>query len=105
MGASISPGSLTMTTSERVAVLEIQLRFMKRIVFGISAVITLNFAICSLIITGYFVSTMGVPDVIQAKKLEVVNDEGERVAFIGMDTSGNGEFVVVKKEGETQVLD
>ena len=45
-----------MSNEERIAVLELQYRNMKRIVLGIAAVISLNFAICALIIVGFFVS-------------------------------------------------
>ena len=61
--------------------------------------ITLNFVICSLIITGYFVSTTGVPEVIQAKSFEVVNDEGKVVAAIYADANG-GVLGVSNKDGK-----
>ena len=71
-----------MQNEERIAVLELQYRNMKRIVLGVAWVISLNFAICSLIIVGYFVSTTNAPDVIQAKKFEVLSDDGKAVVVL-----------------------
>ena len=88
-----------MQNEERIAVLELQYRTMKRIVLGVSWVISLNFAICSLIIVGYFVSTTNAPDLIQARKFEVVNDEGITVASIGADAEG-GVLSIGNNEGE-----
>ena len=71
-----------MQNEERIAVLELQYRNMKRIVLGVAWVISLNFAICSLIIVGYFVSTTNAPDVIQAKRFEVLSDNGNAVVVL-----------------------
>jgi len=88
-----------MQNEERIAVLELQYRTMKRIVLGVAWVISLNFAICSLIIVGYFVSTTNAPDVIQAKKFEVVNDEGKVVASFYANMGG-GMLSFSNKDGE-----
>ena len=88
-----------MQNEERIAVLELQYRNMKRIVLGVSWVISLNFAICSLIIVGFFVSTTNAPDVIQAKSFEVVNDEGKEVAILS-EYDGWGVLVICNKNGE-----
>ena len=90
-----------MQNEERIAVLELQYRNMKRIVLGVSWVISLNFAICSLIIVGYFVSTTNAPDVIQAKKFEVVNDEGESVAVMTALPDGSGRVTTLNSKGES----
>ena len=88
-----------MQNEERIAVLELQYRNMKRIVLGVAWVISLNFAICSLIIVGYFVSTTNAPDVIQAKKFEVLNDEGKVVASFYANMGG-GMLSFSNKDGE-----
>jgi len=88
-----------MQNEERIAVLELQYRTMKRIVLGVACVISLNFAICSLIIVGYFVSTTNAHDVIQAKKFEVVNDEGKVVASFYANMGG-GMLSFSNKDGE-----
>ena len=90
-----------MQNEERIAVLELQYRTMKRIVLGVSWVISLNFAICSLIIVGYFVSTTNAPDLIQAKKFEVVNDEGKAVAVMTAHPDGSGRVTTLNSKGET----
>jgi hypothetical protein len=69
-----------MSNEERIAVLELQYRNMKRIILGVAWVMTLNFVICALIIVGYVVSTTNAPDLVQAMKFEVVNDAGKGVA-------------------------
>jgi len=89
-----------MQNEERIAVLELQYRTMKRIVLGVSWVISLNFAICSLIIVGYFVSTTNAPDLIQARKFEVVNDEGIILADIFSDVAGDGQLRIFDREGK-----
>ena len=88
-----------MQNEERIAVLELQYRNMKRIVLGVAWVISLNFAICSLIIVGYFVSTTNAPDVIQAKKFEVVNDAGIKVAELTSTTGGVGALSIGDNDG------
>jgi hypothetical protein len=88
-----------MSNEERIAVLELQYRTMKRIVLGVAWVVSLNFAICALIIVGFVVSAANAPDVIQAKKFEVVNSDGKTVASIGADTEG-GVLSIGNNEGE-----
>ena len=58
-----------MTTSDRITVLETQLRTMKRMVFGLCAVIAAGFLVAAT-------SMQSVPDVIQAKRFEVVKPIG-----------------------------
>jgi len=89
-----------MSNEERIAVLELQYSNMKRIVFGIAAVITLNFAICSIIIVGFVVTTTNVPDVIRAQKFEVVNAEGKAVVGLGADREGGGLFRIFNQYGK-----
>ena len=87
-----------MSNEERIAVLELQYRTMKRIVLGVAWVISLNFAICALIIVGFVVSNTNAPDVIQAKKFEVVNDDGKPVVVIGSGAYG-GSWRIDNNEG------
>lgn len=79
-----------MSNEERIAVLELQYRNMKRIVLGVAWVVTLNFVICALIIVGYVVSTTDDPDLVQAMKFEVVNDAGKGVAELTGTAGGVG---------------
>ena len=64
-----------MTTSDRITVLETQLRTMRRMVFGLCAVIAAGFLVAA---TGM----QSVPDVIRAKRFEVVNDAGKEVVVM-----------------------
>ena len=93
-----------MSNEERIAVLELQYRTMKRIVLGVAWVITLNFAICSLIIVGFIVSTTNAPELIQAKKFEVVNDAGKSVAELTATSGGFGALSIGDSDGVTVAL-
>ena len=64
-----------MTESARIASLETQVRTLKRMLFGVFG----------LVVTGAVLgatSLQTVPDVIQAKKFEVVNDTGTTVVSL-----------------------
>jgi len=61
--------------------LRTQVRTLKRIVYGFGC----------LLVAGVVVSATSlqtVPDVIQAKRFDVVNNEGKRVAVLGADKDG-----------------
>ena len=64
-----------MTTNARIESLETQVRTLKRMLFGVFGVV---------IVGGLLAATtlQSVPDVIQAKKFEVMNDEGVAVAVL-----------------------
>ena len=69
-----------------------QVRTLKRIVYGFGC----------LLVAGVVVSATSlqtVPDVIQAKKFEVVNGDGKTVASIGADAEG-GVLSIGNNEGE-----
>ena len=72
-----------MQNEERINSLENQVRTLKRIVYGFGC----------LFVAGVIVSATSlqtVPDVIQAKKFEVVNDEGNVIALLGSNYPKTG---------------
>jgi hypothetical protein len=84
--------SIAMQNEERINGLENQVRTLKRIVYGFGC----------LLIAGVIVSATSlqtVPDVIQAKKFEVVNDEGKAVAILAGASEG-GTFTILNNEGQ-----
>ena len=97
-----SEGANTMQNEERINGLENQVRTLKRIVYGFGC----------LLVAGVVVSATSlqtVPDVIQAKKFEVVNDEGKVVASFyaymggGMLSFSNKDGGVVAGLGSDEV--
>ena len=81
-----------MQNEERINGLETQVRTLKRIVYGFGC----------LLVAGVVVSATSlqtVPDVIQAKKFEVVNDEGKVVASFYANMGG-GMLSFSNKDGE-----
>ena len=71
-----------------------QVRTLKRIVYGFGC----------LLVAGVVVSATSlqtVPDVIQAKKFEVVNDEGEAVAVMTALPDGSGRVTTLNSKGES----
>ena len=81
-----------MQNEERINGLETQVRTLKRIVYGFGC----------LLVAGVIVSATSlqtVPDVIQAKKFEVVNDEGKVVASFYANMGG-GMLSFSNKDGE-----
>ena len=72
-----------MTTDTRIESLETQVRTLKRMLFGVFGLV---------VVGGLLAATtlQSVPDVIQAKKFEVVNDEGRPVAALYADEDGGG---------------
>ena len=82
-----------MQSEERINVLETQVRTLKRIVF----------LVCGLLIAGVVVSATSVnriPDVIQAKKFEVVNNEGKTVVGLSANAIGMGRLIVRNKDSK-----
>ena len=81
------------TTEDRIAVFEKQVK-------TLYALVTVSLLL--------FVATAGVlvsslladSDVIQAKRFEVVNDQGLRVAGFGVDPDGNGILVTTDSTGK-----
>ena len=72
-----------MSDTVRIEALETQVRTLKRMIFGVFG---------SVVVGGLLAATtlQSVPDVVQAKKFEVVNDEGEVfVRISGMSTQPN----------------
>ena len=75
-----------MTESARIASLETQVRILKRMLFGVFGVVVAGAALGAT-------SLQTVPDVIQAKKFEVVNDEGKVLVALGnIKGGGSGQI-------------
>ena len=70
-----------MQNEERINCLETQVRTLKRIVYGFGCLLVAGIVVGAT-------SLQFVPDVIYAKKFEVVNDEGKSVVLIGADEDG-----------------
>ena len=85
-----------MQNEERINCLETQVRTLKRIVYGFGC----------LLVAGVVVSATSlqtVPDVIQAKKFEVVNDEGKKVAVLFANEDG-GVLGILNKDEKVVAL-
>ena len=85
-----------MTTDTRIESLETQVRTLKRMLLGVFGLV---------VVGGLLAATtlQNVPDVIQAKKFEVVNDAGQSVA--GMQTTDDGEgFVWTWDQGDIMMI-
>jgi hypothetical protein len=81
-----------MTTDTRIESLETQVRTLKRMLFGVFGLVVVGGLLA--------VTTLqSVPDVIQAKKFEVVNDEGKVVASFYANMGG-GMLSFSNKDGE-----
>ena len=72
-----------MQNEERINVLENQVRTLKRIVYGFGCLLVAGIVVGAT-------SLQTVPDVIQAKRFEVVNDEGKVVVKMGASNDGGG---------------
>ena len=82
-----------MQSEERINVLETQVRTLKRIVYGFGC----------LLVAGVVVSATSVnriPDVIQAKKFEVMNNEGKPVVGLSANAIGMGRLIVRNKDSK-----
>ncbi|MFT4592782.1 MAG: hypothetical protein ACI9JK_000481 [Phycisphaerales bacterium] len=84
-----------MQNEERIYGLENQVRTLKRIVYGFGCLLVAGIVVGAT-------SLQTVPDVIQAKKFEVVNDEGKVVASFYANMGG-GMLSVSNKDGEVVV--
>ena len=72
-----------MQNEERINGLETQVRTLKRIVYGFGCLLVAGIVVGAT-------SLQFVPDVIYAKKFEVVNDEGKVVVKMGASNDGGG---------------
>ena len=80
-----------MQNEERINVLETQVRTLKRIVYGFGCLL-----VAGVVVGATTLQT--VPDVIQAKRFEVVNGEEKVVAAIYADANGGGLIIYNKDE-------
>ena len=82
-----------MTTDTRIESLETQVRTLKRMLFGVFGLVVVGGLLA--------VTTLqSVPDVIQAKKFEVVNDEGKTVVGLSANAIGMGRLIVRNKDSK-----
>ena len=82
-----------MQTEDRIYILETQVRSLKRIVC----------LVCCLLVAGVAISatqSQGVPDVIQAKSFEVLNDDGTAIVQLGASTAGVGMITTKNNRGQ-----
>ena len=77
-----------MTTDTRIESLETQVRTLKRMLFGVFGLV---------VVGGLLAATtlQSVPDVIQAKKFEVVNNAGVGVAEMSVNADGGAGYGTV----------
>ena len=90
-----------MQNEERINVLETQVRTLKRIVYGFGCLL-----VAGLVVSATSLQT--VPDVIQAKKFEVVNDKGDVLVSLVKNADGNGvvqgeRFEVLNKKDDVAI--
>tara|TARA_B110000263_G_C14814168_1_gene287762 strand:+ start:153 stop:494 length:342 start_codon:yes stop_codon:yes gene_type:complete len=81
-----------MQNEERMYVLENQIKTLMRIVYGFGCLLIAGVVVAAT-------SLQTVPDVIQAKKFEVVNDEGKAVAILSTASDG-GTLNILNNEGQ-----
>ena len=89
-----------MSTDTRIATLESQVRTLKRMLFGVFGVVVVGGLLAAT-------SLQSVPDVIQAKKFEVVNGEGKVIVELSNLSGGgvdNGMLVTRNSAGKTLVI-
>ena len=85
-----------MTTDSRIESLETQVRTLKRMLFGVFGLVVVGGLLAAT-------SLQSVPDVIQAKKFEVVNDKGKVVSTWHYDYAG-GWFTLRDETGSKAFL-
>ena len=85
-----------MTTDTRIESLETQVRTLKRMLFGVFGLVVVGGLLAAT-------SLQSVPDVIQAKKFEVVNGEGKVVGKFFANADG-GALRIANKEGKAVVV-
>ena len=83
-----------MTDTTRIESLETQVRTLKRMLFGVFGLVMLGGLLAAA-------NYQGVPDVIQAKKFEVVTSEGHAVVQLSANKTGG---LVAVENGEGQRL-
>ena len=81
----------------RIVALESQLRTLKRLFYGTACLLLAGVAVAAT-------NMQGIPDVIQAKKFEVVNKNGKPVAQLGADEDGGIARVFGNNREEVVVL-
>ena len=84
-----------MSTDTRIQSLETQVRTLKRMLFGVFGLVLVGGLLAAT-------SMQSVPDVIQAKKFQVVNEEGKVVASF-YSNMGGSMLSVSNKDGEVVV--
>jgi hypothetical protein len=84
------------TMQNEITELRNQVRTLKRIVYGFGCLLVAGVVVSAT-------SVQSVPDVIQAKKFEVVNDEGKSVARLSANEDG-GYLSVCNKDGQVVAL-
>jgi len=85
-----------MQNEDRIYILETQVRSLKRIVC----------LVCCLLVAGVAISatqSQGVPNVIQAKSFEVVNDDGTAIVQLSRTTAGLGTIRTMNNQGQELV--
>ena len=82
-----------MQNEERINGLETQVRTLKRIVYGFGCLLVAGIVVGAT-------SLQTVPDVIQAKKFEIVNGEGKKVVVLANNPQQGGMFFLANKDGK-----
>ena len=91
LGATHFLRSTRMTADTRIESLETQVRTLKRMLVGVFGVVVVGVLLAAT-------TLQTVPDVIRAKKFEVVNDEGKVLAGLGQGTYGS--FLTLRNRSE-----
>ena len=82
-----------MNSEKRIESLESQVRTLKRIVCGIGCLLVAGIALATT-------SVQNIPDLIQAKKFEVMNKEGKAVGHFSASTNG-GMLNIFNNKGDS----
>jgi len=86
-------GDHTVTTQpSEIDVLKAQVKTLKRIVYGVVCLLVAGIALAAT-------SMQGVPDILQAKMFEVMNDDGEVAGVFSADTRGAGFLYTKNADG------
>ena len=86
-----------MTTDTRIESLETQVRTLKRMLFGVFGLVVVGGLLAAT-------SMQGVPDVVKAKKIQIVNDDGKPVVVLGSEEHAGIVAVTSHKGGKVVVL-
>jgi hypothetical protein len=82
-----------MNSEKRIESLEGQVRTLKRIVYGFACLLVAGIALATT-------SVQDIPDLIQAKKFEVIDKEGKAVGHFSAGTNG-GKLNIFNKKGNS----